>query len=290
MQLSDLIIQHEKGKTYNKACIVAGMPNSEYHAHAGISNSGLTKIDISPAHYRYAEPKDPTRAMEIGTAIHAAILEPERFKKEYMLMPEIKSRAASEYKKAASALGSEFVLVGKEVSNVLGMQDAILSNKFLKSRLSENGYTELSVFAFDPETGVFCKCRFDYISESLKAVDLKKTQDARQDAFSKSIFNYRYYVQDVFYRDVFEWCTGVELQSFEFLAVEESKPHGCMLHALPETAQMIGREEYRKNLNDYYECFTNDHWPAYECTETVETDLPYWAYSRYDNDIIQEIK
>ena len=60
-------------------CLVTGMSNEAYHAYDGISKSGLDLIARSPAHYAYRTASEPTRAMVIGSATHAAILEPEVF-------------------------------------------------------------------------------------------------------------------------------------------------------------------------------------------------------------------
>ena len=59
--------------------IIKDMPNEVYHAHESISKSGLDLILRSPAHYRFRERSEPTRAMQLGTASHTAILEPARF-------------------------------------------------------------------------------------------------------------------------------------------------------------------------------------------------------------------
>lgn len=273
-------IIHKPGAIYSKPCLVIGMPNSEYHAHPGISNSGLAEVNQSPSHYKHKRPKEPTRAMEIGTAIHAAVLEPERYKSEYILLPEVKARTATEYKSAVKIHGSERVLVMQEIENVEGMYNAARSNTYVNSRISEDGHNELSVFAFDPETGVLCKCRFDYLSNSLRAIDLKKTQDARTDAFSRSIYNYRYHVQSAFYSDVFYWATGKTLESFEFLAIEEKAPHGMKLYELDADSFQIGREQYRVDLNTYAECLENNNWPIYDCSETEEISLPGWAFNK----------
>ena len=65
--------------------ITTDLSNRDYHAHPAISKSGLDLISRSPAHYRYRAPKEPSRAMEIGTAIHTALLEPDRYAAEYVI-------------------------------------------------------------------------------------------------------------------------------------------------------------------------------------------------------------
>lgn len=270
------IIKHKEGAIYTKPCLVEGMSNDEYHAHQGISNSGLKLIEASPAHYA-ASCFETTRAMEIGTAIHCAILEPERFASDYILIPEVKDRRQPEYKSAVKNVGSERVLVGKEVENVLGMVDSIYSSEYLRQQLSVPAWRELSVFAIDPATGELCKCRFDFLSHALVAIDLKKTQDARADAFSRAIYNYAYHQQHAFYCDVFFWATGVQLETFKFLAIEEKPPHGRKLYRLGDESIEAGRNKYRRNMETYAECKATGVWPLYECEETEVIDIPSWA-------------
>src|SRR5690554_8185442 len=87
--------------------ITTEMSNEEYHdLPDSISKSGLDLIVRSPAHYRFAEHREPTRAMVIGTAIHAAILEPDVFATEYLLLRDITDRRSR----------SEERRVGKECS------------------------------------------------------------------------------------------------------------------------------------------------------------------------------
>ena len=164
------------------------------------------------------------------------------------------------------------------------MHSAVYASPYIASRLNAPAWKEISVFAIDPETGALCKCRFDYLSYDFEAIDVKKTQDARPDAFSKSITNYRYHVQAAFYSDVFFWCTGQQLKSFEFLAIEEKAPHGKKMYKLGDESIMIGAETYRKNLNTYAECKHSGNWPAYECDHTEEIDLPYWAFNKFEEE------
>ena len=67
--------------------VYAGLTNEAYHGGPGISKSGLDLINKTPATFRYVTDhpteREETSAMRIGTAVHAAILEPEVFATEY---------------------------------------------------------------------------------------------------------------------------------------------------------------------------------------------------------------
>jgi hypothetical protein len=254
------------------------LTNDEYHAAPGISKSGLDLIARSPAHYRFGERKEATRAMEIGTAIHCAILEPKRFAADYMLLREVTDRRASAYKQAVSVWGAERVLTGTEADRVAGMQESVAGNPSLSPYMQAPGRCELSVFAIDPETGVLVKCRFDKLTDAGAAVDLKKTQDLRD--FGKSVANYGYHVQAAFYSDVWKWATGEDLQQFVFAAVEELMPHASAPVWLDDEALDIGRIIYRKALNTYAECLAADEWPGIAAQPQI-IQLPSWYCDKF---------
>tara|TARA_R110000765_G_scaffold51973_2_gene104702 strand:- start:265 stop:1161 length:897 start_codon:yes stop_codon:yes gene_type:complete len=279
-------------------CIVAGMPNEVYHATNAISKSGLDRIEKTPAHYKYGEFSE-SKAMEIGTALHAAILEPDVFKADFLMLPEIKDRRASEYKQAVKSHGKGNVLVGKECGQINGMVDAIRANyKAQKLLNSYEGFRELSFFAYDPVTGVLCRCRFDALvgdNGEYDAIDLKTTADAGDSgylAFQNTIAARRYHVQDAFYSDVFEWVTGKKINKFWFIAVESKKPHGVICRHLDPDSIQVGRDEYRVNLDTYSQCLNTDSWPCYyqpESDEDCEISLPEWKWRQIENKTQNEI-
>lgn len=279
------ITPYTPGMTIAAPMLVSGMPNDDYHAMASVSKSGLDLIARSPAHYRFAPAHTATRNMEIGTAIHTALLEPERFAAEYVLLRDVADRRAAAYKAATAVHGTERVLVSHEADDVAGMQESVYANPIAAAWLKNPGIRELSVFATDPETGLPVRCRFDILTECGHGIDLKKTQDAREDAFSRAVHSYRYHVQAAFYSDVYEWATGQRLESFRFLAVEQSAPNACRVYRLDETAIQEGRREYREDLNRFAACLVTDTWPAYECTDDDVISLPEWRIRQIENDL-----
>lgn len=284
------VIEYTEGMTITPPCFISGMPNEVYHSHAGsVSNSGLKLVLRSPAHYKFQAEKPASRAMEIGTAIHTALLEPARFADEYVLLRDVKDRRASEYKAAVKVHGSENVLTASESANVEGMQEAVLSNPAMSERLNAEGWRELSLFVTDPETGAVIRVRYDLLSLSGIAVDVKKTQDCRPDAFSRAIDNYDYDMQAALYSDAFEWATGKPLGAFEFAAIEEQMPHGHKLYQLDETAMQEGRRKYREALNLYAQCAESNDWPNLPCDGPEIIGLPGWRVNQIENDIEGEI-
>lgn len=272
---------------------ISGMPNEVYHSTPGfISKSDLDLVNISPAHYMHTARKPPSRSMHLGSAIHAAILEPELFKSEYLLLKEVKDRRVSAYKEAAKNFPPERILTAPEVDLVSCMQESVMMHDKAQYWLNKTGNSEISLFTKCPETGISVRVRFDRLTDDGYAIDIKSTKSASQEDFGKDIYSYRYHVQDAIYSDAFEWFTGRPLKGFVFIAVENDMPHVTMVYQLDEISRSIGRSEYRRNLRMYSECVANNVWPAYPTTED-KTDLialPEWAILRheaeYDSDVI----
>lgn len=264
-------------------CAIVGMPNDVYHAHEGsVSNSGLVLVDRSPAHYQSRDKWESTRAKEIGSAIHAALLEPDVFARDFFIVHGTHSRTDKAYRKAKEDFGAEFTFTEDEGKKIIGTQQSILANKNARSLLDEPHYTEISIFANDPETGVLVRVRFDLLTESGRCVDLKKTRDARSEEFQKAIWNYKYHRQAAFYCDVFHWFTGTKLLSYEWWAIEEEAPHALKIYEPDDFCLDAGRFEYRRALDVYAECAESGIWPPYPSEKELIGLPPYAAYRLED--------
>lgn len=283
------VVEYKEGMLIDPPVFISGMPDSVYHSHSeGVSSSGLKLVERSPAHFRYRAESPPSRAMQLGSAIHCALLEPERFTTDYVLLKDVKDRRASEYKAATKVHGTERVLVSTEADQVAGMQEAVLSNPSMAKRLNAEGWRELSLFVRDPETGVLIRVRYDLLTADGIAVDLKSCQDARPEEFSRSIFNYAYDLQCALYRDAFEWATG-ETPVFEFAVVEKDMPHGHKLYEPDHTMIQEGRRRYREALNLFAQCEQSGNWPGLPCDGPEIISLPSWRVAQIENEIEEEI-
>lgn len=265
------------------------LPIDKYHGDKhSISQSGLKKFDQSPEHFKAYRDDDSdkkqTAGMFIGSAIHAAALEPDVFKQQYVVAPDkFKARNAAGLKAWKEEQDpAQIVLMSHEADKVYRMRDALHGHPWVGPRLA-GATCEYSCFANDPETGALCRVRFDMVTSSGMILDLKKTQDARDDAIAKSIANYGYYVQNAFYLDVPSWL-GAEYapEGFAFIFIEEEAPHGIAVRFLDPDDIERGRAEYRRLLNEYAFCLERDRWPGYSDKPSV-IGLPGWKRHQLDN-------
>ncbi len=274
------------------------MTNEDYHANTThISKSGLDEISQSPAHYyaRYLDPererKEPTPALALGSAVHAAILEPELFKSQYWSIDDAKiceeiegakPRATSRYKEWLAVqerfnAGKE-MLTADQFKHCIRMRDAVWSHPGAAYLLNE-GYREQSFFFNEPTTQAPCKIRPDFLNPSIRWVtDVKTTDDASPAAFGRSFFNYRYHVQAALILDGLAAIEGTPWDGIAFIAVEKEPPYAVAVYYATAEDIMDGRVAYRGNLLTYLECKARNQWPGYS-TQVQPIQRPSWMRS-----------
>lgn len=262
--------------------LISGMPIEAYHGHyTSISNSGLSLVARSPAHYYHAPAPSSSRAQEIGTAFHTALLEPERYALEYIVVADCDDRRVSAYKDAAKVYGGDKALTQSEGASVSVMQESIRANTAANEELCRPGHAELSAFVVDPETGVLMRCRFDWLTDDGVCIDIKKTQDCREQAFSRSLHNYRYHVQAAMYSHIYALLFGKPLGSFKLLAIEEQPPCANVLYDIDPLAMQHGHKLYRDAIAAYAAALRADEWESYSGTGVVT--LPEFVLAALDN-------
>jgi hypothetical protein len=190
-----------------------------------------------------------------------------------------RTKAAAEAKDAAHAEG-KIPLLAKDFQVVAAMAGAIRSHPIASVLLDPaNGKPEQSLFRQD-ESGVMLRSMLDWLPNSttgrMIVPDYKTSTSASPEVFAKSVANYRYHMQDAWYRDM---VTGLGLAddvAFVFIVQEKTPPYLVTVVELDTEAVRIGRELNRQAIDLYAECQSSGIWPGY--TEDVELiSLPAWA-------------
>jgi len=135
------------------------------------------------------------------------------------------------------------------------------------------------VTVFTDIEGIPAKARLDWYRNGI-VLDLKTTQAADPDSFSKSCANFSYALQASFYMDVCA-AAGLECHTFIFICVESSSaPYPVAIYELDDRSIEWGRDHYKAALNKYRECMALNEWPGY--STSIETiSLPPWVLKDY---------
>lgn len=264
---------------------ISGMPDDYYHTTKGfISKSSLSVLKDSPFKFFNQAKRKPTKAMQIGTAIHCAILEPAKFAKQYKVMPDIKDKRVKAYKEAVADNEGVELLIGSDAKNINGMIKAVMNNDAARELLELDGWCEVSGFHTDPETGVKLRHRFDKLTKCGVGIDLKKTQSVNPDEIAKTIFKYGYDMQDSLYSDGYSVINGEKLKQFYFIFVEESYPHEVAVVYLDDVSKNVGRDNYQNLLIDY-SYYSENPEKANNNKEIGMVSLPDWVLRSYESEL-----
>ena len=113
-------------------------------------------------------------------------------------------------------------------------------------------------------------------------VDLKTALDAGPEGFSKHIANYRYHIQDAFYRMVFSIASGVPVDRFIFAVMEKPdkgiKPHKDLMAFYELTYEEVqaASNTMSSDLEALQYCMDNDTWAGYP-QDVLPIMRPHWA-------------
>lgn len=129
-------------------------------------------------------------------------------------------------------------------------------------------------------SGLWLKSRPDILRRhdgQLIVADLKTCDNAGPNAFARSAYTYRYYVQAALGLDGLD-AVNEQPGHFAFVCVESSPPHAVAVYKIDDAALELGRLDYLRNLSGLAECLRSDHWPAYS-DGVLDLTLPGWAYA-----------
>lgn len=248
-----------------------GVPDEVYFAHDALSNSGMKLFRRTPAHFRGAE-KAETQSQSFGKLSHCAILEPHMLEARYM--PSKASRVGTkEWDADVLRAAGRTVVKQADFDDALRLRDAVLERPGPLRDLIEHPDTikEFAFFWQDPVSGVDCRGKADgALLQHGVGFDLKSCEDA-EDAFMRSVREYRYHWQRAFYTDGLG-ALHAPIDSFLFFAFEKNAPFQYRTWELPEWLVKHARSKITETLERFAECQAKNEWPGYPVG--IET-LPY---------------
>ena len=259
------------------------MTNAEYHASGAVSKSILDLVHRSPAYYKYCmeNPREQTESMLLGSVVHKLVLEPETFADEFAVAPDCDRRTKegkAEWKGFTDALRDDVQpITGQMYETACNMRDAVKAHE-IASRLLSDGKAEQSFFW--ERDGIKCSCRPDYLRDDGLVVDLKSTQNATPESFSRDAYSFRYYVQAWWYLDGLK-KNGIQAENFLFIAVENKPPFHVCVYAADDLYYKLGEEEALQDFEKYKECTKSGIYYGYDKEPKVHSlSLPDYIARR----------
>ena len=259
------------------------VPYDEYDKWAAVRHSTLRHFAKTPAHAReqMIHPDKSSKAQALGHATHVAVLEPERFEREFIAAPRISTRSnkgKADWAAFVAANAGRAVLPAEEHESCLLMRKAVWSHPTAAELLRGPGMNEVSGVWKDKDTGLPCKARLDRLTTMggwSIIVDVKTSKSAMRHLFAKDVYNYQYHQQAAMYLDGCDALAPFP-RKYVFIVVENA-PYLVATMELEEDAIALGRDEYKKHLSTYAECLSTGRWPGYDDGMSY-ISLPTWAF------------
>lgn len=266
--------------------IYRNIPDSVYHAETSrFSKHALDEFCANPWKWaklraQGAHAVSTSDTLALGRAVHAAVLEPERFEEAYVVQPsDIKVRRGKTWEAFLAENAGKEIITAETRELCEAIRESIRSNADAQKAL--NLCPAREVTALWECNNVPMKSRFDAMSDSGNILlDLKTCADASASAFMRDAEKFGYDIQAAVYMAALVAC-GYSPKIFTFVVAEKTYPFAVGVYIFSAESDFIkaGLEAFRDMLADVKSILDKgDDYvpPGYE----TQIDLPPVAWSK----------
>lgn len=267
--------------------VYTALTNEEYHSHKeSISRSSLMDFAQSPYTYwaKHINPnrprKDSTPQMQMGSAFHKMILEPNTLQNEFIVLPEpvlLKDVGRERYDAYKQVLAeietTEKIVIPFKMYQDLHAMRLRIHKHSEAMQLIEGARIENSFFWKDDHSGLLLKARPDALHENM-ILDLKTCADASPRAFQNAMVLGGYHIQGAMIRDAVKAIEGRRINNVINICIETKYPYNMGIYIIDEYALDEGQAKYKKICLDLKEARETNSFADYG-VQTI--GLPKWA-------------
>lgn len=244
---------------------------------------------------------------KFGRALHAYVLEPERFKTDYVIqkhcMGQTKPKKKGDPVKDCTNWATrknhdtgkwycgvhgkgleecENMVTGSSLADIEGAGKAIENHELIQ-QVRAVGFPEYTLIT--EVEGVLVKVRYDFFSANIGGrrtiVDLKKISEmsGSEEKLQRTIEDYDYDLQAALYVEAHRAHFGAACD-FLWVFVEGWPPYSVIPRYLSDAYHSIGWAKARSTLDRWKECVEWERFPGYD-DEPQEILPPDWLAKRY---------
>lgn len=278
--------------------IPADIYNSDACCDAPSLNAGCINdlLDECPAIARHRHPRLNTNFepeykpyFDIGAAAHLILLEPELFAS--LTVPINANDWKSDWAQRARMTAREenkIPLLLRDWRTIKEMSAALMSNERIAQAFSE-AVSERSIFAKDPGTGIWRRCRPDKMARHGGwLLDYKAMESSNPREFPKQAWSYKWHRRAAWYLDTARLGANIDPQEYYFVVQSKKKPYLATIQMLDFVDIDKGRRDCEKATDIFADCLAKDEWPGYRSSLTPHMDtafrssLPAYAHQAID--------
>lgn len=267
------------------------------------SNSTLTHFRRSPLAYLdhvTSGDDESTGTMRYGRAFHLALLEPEKFARTFLVLPDgdMRSRAGKEAWIADCCIAADVALSVDASAKADALRTAVAAElerhgrtvmtqsdwdtlRYQVDSLNRPEHEDARRLIASCETEVEVhwqhgklkpKAKLDLLCRSVAiAGDVKTTDDADPEEFRRSVWSYGYHYQEAMYRRAAQ-SQGVGLDHFVFLLAGKRAPYHWSWCELDPDWVAEADERIERDLSRLETCIKTNAWPGRWTSEPVRLE------------------
>lgn len=253
----------------------------EYLRSPGLSSSALAMADESMAKYhayRQGQIRYESRALDLGSAVHAMIEDEEGFKLLYAIKPAGIDYRTKEGKAFKEANSSRIILDAEAMETVEGCYEAWRTSTDPLIRIARESHGEAEISRFWEEDDVLCKVRADrlvtvsgsdneWLAETWPSlfnpisntivVDFKTTsRSAAPRGFGYAAKDFKYLLKSAHY------LAGLKADAFMFVVLETSPPFHITRYLVSPSTRDFYMARRQKLLEQLVCCEESGYWPG----------------------------
>lgn len=281
---------------------IYSIPAADYHQDPcpePSASSGIlrTILEQSPRHAYHQHPKlgigvppeDPTKAMDLGSAVHAWLLEGvEAF--QAIGAKDYRTKAAREAREAAREAG-KIPMLAHRIPEIREMELAA------REQLAEHEERPIPFEGGEPEQtiiwrdgGVWCRARPDYLHRDPLVIDDYKSTglSAEPGAWGRTMWRANMDVQAAFYLRGLAAVTGHSVTDigqgklrWRWIVQEVSDPYALSVAGLSPMGLELAWQKVEYALRIWRRCLKSDTWPGYP-PRTCYVDPAEWQMAEHE--------
>lgn len=258
---------------------IVHLSETEYRKLPAMNATALACLaDATPAHWEW-ERTHPTRspALEMGIALHMAVLEPDAFSRTYVVPPEVDRRTKQGKEDWASFMEANegrTILPADQYETVRGMATSVLSHPEAQRWLEV--CSEREVCLVGEYRGIPAKCRIDALDPASGLfLDLKSTRHrANIVACERAAHELNYFLRLALYRRLMQEA-GMPWNGCSVIWVESKPPHAVNILPVASWAIDLMDKPLERAIQSYRDWQRDPTigWPTTGC----ELGLPTWV-------------
>lgn len=267
------------------------LTDEEYFALPALGRSHLALLLAGQTYahvkWHYDNDREKTGAMEVGSAAHMALFQPDLFAEKVIIHEATKTRASKAFQDTAALHKDKLVLTVDE------HEEATCLARAAREKLDETGLcplggpTEVSAI-YTYEDSLVLKCKVDYLDQDEKVIYDFKTSSKPVDAdsFQRTIQQNGYHIQAAFYTWMMHRL-GLPNYRFRFIATEKFPPFLTAIYEIDSRLTDDIASTFPAMLDNLAECVDTGVWPGYPDRPSM-IGIPVWAAKKYytvDEDI-----